>query len=842
MKDLLSYQDKHITNLGLKVAERVKENIQKAGSDKAKIKYRFLLHAPTGSGKTVMLAEMVRRYLKNSVIIVLSPGAGDLETQTRKAFENYLGDSGITVNDLTSDVLNTPATAGSVFVKNWEAVAGIDRRTGEYRTKLSKKSEFNNVFDWLDKIAKTGVPIVIVIDEAHYGSKSGASSIMKFLDELSETVVNTAGYSPVVIEATATPIYNKRGTLIAAENAILTEEKITYEEAIDAGLLRKAIVLNDGIEKLNFKDDLDTEKMLLEAAYRRMLKVDKIYADAGSKFHALIGIQIPASNLGKECRKRVEAFFAKKGITVANGQLATYFNEEKIGDLANIASPDSPVKVLIYKQAIAMGWNCPRAQILVGFRHIKSISFSQQNAGRFVRTTEGRHYTIKDTKDFEYLNQTYIYSNENIAEIYKQNDLIASGEIQFITKLSLDEQSQKLVEEYNSHHFPISYVSRKVVVKIDRKKIVRIVQKTAKGRSFHFKSDKNIDNEKLSTGKMSTYKLDIANPSIDFDQKKSISAKHSNAEIDEKWISCLNGMLRYSSIPQYGTVSRILAPLIPKLKEIKDSIPGDEYDIKRTLLHIDNAEELKQFIEEILKDSFFQKDDFAIPETDSDIKISVGHELPSEIYVKNNENSRYTGKPAEIALYNQKIPYGYNSYGLDTGIKSGPEKIFESLTMNFAHSSDEEKGKINGNSNYILLKHYKNPSYMGQGAFSLGLQFSIEYEEEEEKKRANFFPDYLLFIREEATGKVFPVIVEIKDEDGGQNSKQLLEAKIKASEKYMENTGLPFVILQLNNSKDNFYRYGTNESFEEFLNRVSKNNIKTFDNTSDISWMKSLGE
>ena len=118
-----------------------------------------------------------------------------------------------------------------------------------------------------------------------------------------------------------------------------------------------------------------------------------------------------------------------------------------------------------------------------------------------------------------------------------------------------------------------------------------------------------------------------------------------------------------------------------------------------------------------------------------------------------------------------------------------------------------------------------------------------EYEEGGKKKLSNFFPDYLLFIKDNSTGKIFPVVVEIKDEKGGQNSESLLKAKAKAAETYMENTGLPFVVLSSDNSGTQFNVFNSAETFEEFLIRVGTVlSIKTFGKNTDISWVENLGE
>jgi superfamily II DNA or RNA helicase len=168
-------------------------------------KIRFLLKAPTGAGKTLMLSEIIRKYLAGACVLVLSPGAGNLEEQTEKAIRRNLSGTDITVSGVDSLVFTSPAPAGSVFVKNWESLCGKDRKTGEYKSILARDAETKNVFDWIGDTVSAGVPLVIIIDEAHYGNEKDETSINEFLNRINDIVVAQGGYSPVVIEATATP-------------------------------------------------------------------------------------------------------------------------------------------------------------------------------------------------------------------------------------------------------------------------------------------------------------------------------------------------------------------------------------------------------------------------------------------------------------------------------------------------------------------------------------------------------------------------------------------------------------------------------------------------------------
>ena len=64
----------------------------------------------------------------------------------------------------------------------------------------------------------------------------------------------------------------------------------------------------------------------------------------------------------------------KHNISNENGKLAIYLSEEK-ENLETITKNENSVEVMIFKQAIALGWDCPRASILVLFRDHKSIIF-----------------------------------------------------------------------------------------------------------------------------------------------------------------------------------------------------------------------------------------------------------------------------------------------------------------------------------------------------------------------------------------------------------------------------------------------------------------------------------
>ena len=117
-------------------------------------------------------------------------------------------------------------------------------------------------------------------------------------------------------------------------------------------------------------------------------------------------IQLPDKKGGQEIKKdKIMKILEKEKITEKNGKLAIWLSEQKSETLANVEKNDNEVEVLIFKQAIALGWDCPRASILVIFRESKSFQFTIQTIGRIMRMPELRYYKEEE------LNKGFIFTN-----------------------------------------------------------------------------------------------------------------------------------------------------------------------------------------------------------------------------------------------------------------------------------------------------------------------------------------------------------------------------------------------------------------------------------------------
>src|SRR3989344_5334201 len=228
-----------------------------------------------------------------------------------------------------------------------------------------------------------------------------------------------AAISPnLTIEVSATPVMQNPDQMVSIDIGDVKAEE----------MIKKAVILNEDFKSIvrrgrteTIKSELagSTDDIVLREALKKREELVRAYKAAGVAVNPLLLIQLPDRHgQGDEDRQTmiVRALKDKHGISVENGKLAIYLSENK-ENLENITRNDSEAEVLMFKQAIALGWDCPRAHILVLFREWHSPVFSIQTLGRIMRVSEPeRGYYDNDT-----LNFAYVYTN--IDDIVIQEDI-----------------------------------------------------------------------------------------------------------------------------------------------------------------------------------------------------------------------------------------------------------------------------------------------------------------------------------------------------------------------------------------------------------------------------------
>lgn len=389
-KQLKKYQEQAVDELLLKTKLLLDKKIDKR---------TVVFQAPTGSGKTFMISQYIEQLieeLKNEDLcfLWLSPGKGSLHKQSfdaiKKEFQGF-PDAFLLEDEFFGS--RKTINKNEVVVGNWEKLSNKDGKTGEWKNILMKDKETINFRELIANTKKSGIKMVLIIDESH--SRDKAERAFELRNEIIDP--------EITIEMSATPIL-KEGQY---------NERVTVEsnDVIEEGMIKKEIIINENIDEIE-DDEITSQELIMEAAYQKRIEIKKQYKKEGLKINPLVLIQLPDSEAGSDKKEFVESFLGSKGITYDNHKLAVWLSEEKINQEKEFVTPnESDVEFLIFKQAIDTGWDCPRAQILVRFREIKSLVFEIQTVGRILRMPEAKHYKNDN------LNRAFVFTNVKRLEV-----------------------------------------------------------------------------------------------------------------------------------------------------------------------------------------------------------------------------------------------------------------------------------------------------------------------------------------------------------------------------------------------------------------------------------------
>ncbi len=368
----------------------------------------LVFKSPTGSGKTIMLAQFLRdmvgdpRFQGNDVAFVWFSFSEDSYEQSKKKLFDYYGGASeldlLDLNDLSRGKLNK----NSVFFINWQKIKGKSKES----RKLRRDNEWGLTFDSLiEKTHEDGRKLVVIIDEEHIGSDT----------ELAFEVINGLIKPKITIRVSATPKYIPNAEEIGEKKGGFVQAK--RDEVIEAGLIKEKIVFQtkEDLDLKEFKEK-DQDEILLELAYRKRNETSALYKKLGVSVNPLVLIQLPNDDQEVKGTTTVNKqtividYLKSKG--VGEHEIAIWLSNEKI-NLEEIENNTSPISFLLFKQAAATGWDCPRASVLVMFREIKNPTFAIQTVGRILRMPFGTHFAKPE------LNIGYLYTN------YKRNEVLA---------------------------------------------------------------------------------------------------------------------------------------------------------------------------------------------------------------------------------------------------------------------------------------------------------------------------------------------------------------------------------------------------------------------------------
>lgn len=367
---------------------------------------KIVFEATTGAGKTVMACQVLAglmdelrnrggsRY-QEVAFIWFAPRKLHLQSynKLKGTFEETR-----TIRPVMFDEIdqNEGIRPGEILFVNWESV------NKESNVMVREGDSSLSLYEITDKTKdEFGLPIVAIIDEEHMFWSKTADKSAAVLDKINPAVE---------IRISATP------------KTTNPQEKVTVyrQDVIAAEMIKKEVVLNPEIE-LNFSDEMELNENLIKAALAKRDQIAEAYREVGADINPLLLIQLP--NDTKETMTADDTAIAEQvktyldvicGITTDNHKLAVWLANEK-ENLTDLEQPNNLTEVLLFKEAIALGWDCPRAAVLLIFRKLQSDQFTIQTVGRIMRMPEQKHYQK------EVLNCGYVFTD------------IAKDKIQIVT-------------------------------------------------------------------------------------------------------------------------------------------------------------------------------------------------------------------------------------------------------------------------------------------------------------------------------------------------------------------------------------------------------------------------
>jgi hypothetical protein len=366
-----------------------------------------VLQAPTGAGKTIIAVEALARFSRERRVLWFwfAPFAGLVE-QSRAVIAAHA--PSLRLLDLDSDRRLGAVDGGGVFVTTWGSVAA---RNADSRRARSKGDDGQSLDALVAQARTDGVRIGCVVDEAHHGFHKAAQARAFFSEVLKPDYTLMMTATPRDADALA---FERDTGYRIGEPADWAS--VSRHDAVEAGLLKRGVrivrfLARDG----DAAQLIDFEHLTLRECAAMHRHIQDTLRTAGIALTPLMLVQVPD---GVQAQKDARKYLVDV-LGFADSAVRVHTAAEPDPDLIALAS-DPTVEVLIFKMAVALGFDAPRAFTLAALRGARDKAFGVQVIGRIVR----RHALLQERDDLpELLSQGYVF----LANAESQEGLLDAG-------------------------------------------------------------------------------------------------------------------------------------------------------------------------------------------------------------------------------------------------------------------------------------------------------------------------------------------------------------------------------------------------------------------------------
>lgn len=383
----------------------------------------FSLTAATGAGKTVMAADVFEALFHgdDERDFVADPGAvviwfsddPSLNEQTHFRLREASDRLNLTDLVIVDNTFNREKfRPGKVYFLNTQKLSRTSllvrghEPTADMLPAMRPDLRSHTIWDTIrNTIEDPNLTLYLVLDEAHRGMRQATGGAERSTI-VSRLINGHAGVPPIPIVwgISATVERFEEAMRSAEERTQMPVVKVDPQKVQDSGLLKDAIILDVPDEEAGQFDSVLTRRAADKV--RELSEAWRTYSaeQAIEPVKPLLVMQVRNTPDHSEIGSLLDIIF-QRWPELDAGSVAHVFGDHTSQRFGSYEVPHiSPervqesdwVRVLIAKDAISTGWDCPRAEVMVSFRVARDITNITQLLGRMVRTPLARRIPGND--------------------------------------------------------------------------------------------------------------------------------------------------------------------------------------------------------------------------------------------------------------------------------------------------------------------------------------------------------------------------------------------------------------------------------------------------------------
>lgn len=385
-------------------------------------KHAFSLTATTGAGKTVMAAAVFEALFHGDDNYDIEPDPGavviwfsdDPSLNEQSRFRLLEASDRLSISDLVvvqSTFQREVLEPGKVYFLNTQKLSkssllvrghdpddeGIEK-DGQIR--LMPDSRSFTIWDTIQNtIDDPALTLYLVLDEAHRGMRAATGAGEK--TTIVKRLINGSGPVPgipVVWGISATVERFNAAMTDMTGRATLPNVVVDSAKVQASGLLKDTIILDVPKEAGQF------DTVLVRRGTDKLKEISSAWEaygqqqdDAGTVLPLMV-LQVPNAPDHNDIGRALDTIFTQwpdlpeDAVAHVFGEHSTQsFGRHTVPYISPERVQDSTwVRILIAKDAISTGWDCPRAEVMVSFRPARDKTHITQLLGRMVRTPLAR--------------------------------------------------------------------------------------------------------------------------------------------------------------------------------------------------------------------------------------------------------------------------------------------------------------------------------------------------------------------------------------------------------------------------------------------------------------------